>query len=164
MNRAIAIEEGNVTLAEFENAPGVVALSDFAMTTLLRSATHRGWQSLLARQLEAVGDLSRNWDSYDGASADAETIAGARSLLERIIGATQDIEKPHVRPTPAGGVQFDWESGGRYFEIEIAEPTLAHYFFEDRDARVEAEGTIQIGQSLNPIINYLRRLTAQRRE
>ena len=60
-----------------------------------------------------------------------------------------------------GGVQFHWESGQRYFEIELVDPRSAHYYFVDPATETEAEGDLHVGDSLEEVLHYAGAASAQ---
>ncbi|MBI1900486.1 MAG: hypothetical protein HYS13_05140 [Planctomycetia bacterium] len=110
------------------------------------------------RQLRATSALRRGWDSHGGSPPDARAIRGAETLI-RSLARVADLPKPHVNPLP-GGVQFEWEQAGRYFEIELTGATTAQCYFEDREARQAAECVVRVGESLDAVIGYIRRVAS----
>ena len=126
----------------------------------VRPTIHGDWLAEAAGQLSAIQNLSDGWDSHGAARPRVQVVRNAASLLTSLVSAA-DIPKPHINPTPSGGVQFDWEAGGRYFEIELIDPYVAHYYYQDRDAAEESEGTIYSGELLLELLEYLRRVDSQ---
>jgi len=59
-------------------------------------------------------------------------------LLEVFVG----VSRPHVNPTPAGGLQFEWEKGSKYLEIEIDPDEGISYFYKDSEKHEEIEKVI----------------------
>ena len=59
-------------------------------------------------------------------------------------------------PTPAGGVQFEWEAGQRYFEIEIVGERAAECLYCDDAAHVEETGNLFEEESLEQVVAYIR--------
>ena len=53
-------------------------------------------------------------------------------------------------------MQFEWESGDRYFELEIADERTAEYLYCDDVARVEETGVVNPKDSLDGVIGYIR--------
>jgi hypothetical protein len=70
------------------------------------------------------------------------------------------LPKPHINPTRDGGVQFDWEEGPRYFEIEVQGAGEASYLWRDDAAAVEEEGTISEGKPLDAVLQFVQRVGA----
>jgi len=164
MNQALAMDEGSLTVRDINDVTDDIAAVDerilraFAWPGRIRKSAECGWHSTVSRQLNAIETLPDNWDSSESVAPKPRTIMAARSLLELIVGNASEVAKPHVCPTPAGGVQIDWQSGSRYFEIEVTDANSARYYFEDRDASDETESTILLGEPINPIVFLLRRV------
>lgn len=115
------------------------------------------WLPFCLKQLDAISTLPENWDSYGAAPPDAKIMASARRLLLSL-ASSADVPKPHVNPTPDGGVQFDWERGSRYFELDVVSPDTAEYLYADPAERAEEEGAVREGESLEIVIGYVRRV------
>ena len=79
--------------------------------------SHCEWLEQAARQFQAIANLPDGWESY-APPPDVEKLEAGWRLLLRLCQAG-DLPKPHINPTRNGGVQFDWEEGPRYFEIEM---------------------------------------------
>ncbi len=164
MNEALAMDQALLTVADVDDPADDVAgvgeqfLRCFAWPAKLDARAGAGWLSEVVRQLHAIEQLPNNWDGSGGVSIEPQTVVAARSLIELVVANASKMDKPHISPTPAGGVQFDWDSGGRYLEIEVTDPKSARYFFEDRDGNCEAEGTILLGEPINQFVSYLRRV------
>lgn len=142
-----------------ETSPVAVDDSPRPRISAVPPAIHKDWLLEAAVQLRAIKNLSDGWDSRGAERPDAEILNSAKSLLTNLFRAA-DIPKPHINPTPSGGVQFDWESGGRYFEIELIDPYVAQYYYQDRDAQEASEGSIYGGEPLLELVKYLRLIVA----
>jgi hypothetical protein len=55
-------------------------------------------------------------------------------------------------------VQFEWEAGPRYFEIELVAERAAVYLFCDDQAAVEESGEVFEEDSLAPVLRYVQRV------
>jgi len=117
------------------------------------------WLDDVRRQLQAIAALPAGWDSYGSPSPDVRVLEAAWGLLLCLCQA-EGFPKPHVNPTPRGGVQFEWESGDRYFEIEVLTERAATYLYCDEAARTEEAGEVFEGKSLEPVLGYIRRVVA----
>jgi len=117
------------------------------------------WLPFVRKQLEAIAALPEGWDSYGGASPDPRLVWGAQSLIECLAQAP-GLPQPHVNPTPSGGVQFEWEVGDRYFEVEIVAGRAATYLYCDDAAGVEETGNIFELESLEPVLAFVRMVGA----
>ena len=115
------------------------------------------WLQDAARQFQAIRHLPEGWDGDGAALPDNVALETAWSLLVSLCTAA-DLPKPHVNPTRAGGVQFEWDGGDRYFEIEIDTHRVINYFFRDDQRRNEESGDIAIGQPLDRLIAYIQRV------
>ena len=115
------------------------------------------WLEETGRQFRAIANLPHGWDSCGSPPPDVYKVDAAWALLSSLCQAA-DLPKPHVNPTPSGGVQFDWEEGPRYFEIEVHGPGEATYLWSDDAAGAEETGTISEGEPLDVIIQFVRRV------
>ena len=65
------------------------------------------------------------------------------------------MPKPYVNPTRNGGVQFEWEAGERYFELEVVAEHAATYYWRDHSKADQKEGTIFEGDPLDTVLEYV---------
>jgi len=107
----------------------------------------RPWLPDASKQLDALAQLGSGWDGADAESPDREIVQSGSQILQALDWLSM-IPKPHINPTPDGGVQFEWESGSRYFEIELFSPDAAKYSYADHDAKLEEKGEIPTRGSL----------------
>jgi hypothetical protein len=112
------------------------------------------WREAVFRQLDAIESLPSGWDSNRAAPANARLLNSARSLLGSLCSRGW-IARPHVSPTPRGGVQFEWEASGRYFEIEIVAERAAEFLFQDLASQTEIEGEIFEGEAVDRVVKYI---------
>lgn len=117
------------------------------------------WLQEIALQLQAIAALSDGWDSYGASSPDANKVNAAWSLIVCLCESA-NLPKPYVNPTRNGGVQFEWEVGERYFELEVVAERAATYFYCDGDSHVEESGDIFEDESLETVLAYVHRVTA----
>lgn len=122
---------------------------DVALTAALTDRST--WIRDATAQLRAIMDLRAGWDSNGAEPPDPSIVTGALALLQCLVGDAR-VPKPHINPTPSGGVQFEWERGDRYFEIELVSPTEAHGYFADPDSRRGQCVTVRAGESLLPVV------------
>ena len=116
--------------------------------------TQCDWLPFIEKQLDAVAALPDGWDSYGAPCPDVHLIESGRGLI-RCLAQVNDLPRPHVNPTPAGGVQFEWEAGGRYFEIEIVGERAAEYLYCDDAAGTEETGNLFEEESLEQVLAYI---------
>ena len=117
------------------------------------------WLPFVQKQLDAVASLRAGWDSHGGPSPDARLVATGRNLVE-CLARVAGLPQPHVNPTRCGGVQFEWEAGPRYFELEVVAERAAEYLYSDGAAHLEETGTVFEGESLEQVLEYIRRVGA----
>jgi hypothetical protein len=70
-----------------------------------------------------LGDLrhlKRGWLDGHGEPPTAAALARSCEVLRALLAAHPDIESPGVFPTPAGGVQAEWDNGSWAAEILFA--------------------------------------------
>jgi hypothetical protein len=129
--------------------------SDYGQWTFSR----HGWLRAAMRQLDAIEDLPRGWDSHGGEPPDPAIVDAARTLI-RSLRTGGDFPKPHINPTPSGGVQFEWENDSAYLEVEVDAEDHAKFFFQDGRRRHEYEGEVFCGGSLDEIVGLLKNMYA----
>lgn len=115
------------------------------------------WLPFVSKQLDAIASLTLGWDSYGAPGPDIRLVAAAQGLIE-CLAQVADVPKPHVNPTRSGGVQFEWEAGDRYFELEVVDERVATYLYCDEVACVEDTGKVREQESLEPVLAYIRRV------
>ena len=116
------------------------------------------WLSDALEQLQAIATLPDGWDSYGAPAPDTDKVESAWSLLFCLCVNT-DLPQPFVNPTRNGGVQFEWEAGSRYFELELVDEGAAAYLYCDTAAQVEETGSIfQDGDLLEPVRERIRKV------
>jgi hypothetical protein len=149
-------EEGIDRAGEVENGSGYEPSEDQAVvfTTVLPD-----WLPQARLQLDAIQSLPRGWDSYGSPSPDPRLIEAGWGLLLCLCEAG-GLPKPHVNPTRNGGVQFEWEAGDRYFELEVVAERAAKYLYCDDAAGVEKCGEVFGEESLEAVLDCIRRVPA----
>lgn len=121
------------------------------------------WVEKALLQLDRISRLAPGWDANGAPSPDENLVRAGRSLLLLLWASRQPsrpIGEPHVSPTRAGGVQFEWENEGRYFEVEITTEEQATWFFQDLSARIEEEGIYSKDESPAELLAYIERTAA----
>jgi len=141
-----------VSLPYYYYGPVGVPMPDWPITA---GETQCDWIPFVEKQLNAIASLPDGWDSHGAPRPDARLVESARGLI-RCLAEVDDLPQPHVNPTPAGGVQFEWEAGQRYFEIEIVGERAAEYLYCDDAAHVEETGNLFEGELLEQVIAYIR--------
>lgn len=156
---AIALAEFPDRVDEITSAGEPAAARAGDRSTSSRRAT---WMSAAERQLDAIENLPDGWDSHGGARPNRSIVGSGRSLLRTLAQADTRLSRPHICPTPSGGVQFQWESEPRSFEVELVDPLTANYYFVDRHAREEVDGAFRCGGLVDELIRFIRRVDRSR--
>ena len=119
------------------------------------------WLPFVRKQLQAIRSLRAGWDSYCAPSPDARLVTSAEGLIE-CLAQDPSVPQPHVNPTPVGSVQFEWESGDRYFELEVVAERAANYLFCDAQTHEEETGSVFEQESLGPVLDLIKRVEDHR--
>ena len=96
-------------------------------------------------QLEAMRNVSDNWDGYGGAAPRAELIDAAIAFFRGLPGA-DGLSPPYVTPTRTGGVLFAWEQGPHQLEVEVISTVRGEYLYLNRATGESATGTVVFQQ------------------
>ncbi|MBN1590108.1 MAG: hypothetical protein JW888_11380 [Pirellulales bacterium] len=112
------------------------------------------WLPEITKQLEAIEALPDGWDSHGAPSPDSRKLKAARGLLCSLC-EVPDLPQPYVNPTRNGGVQFEWEVGQRYFELEVVGERAATYLYRDDVAHREETGDVFELESLECVLRYI---------
>lgn len=121
------------------------------------SPGNAAWAEEARRQLDAILRLPHGWDSNGADPPDPKRIEAAKSLLERLC-VEKDMPRPQIAPTRTGGVQFEWDANGRYFEMDLTDENEASFFFQDSAAGVEDTGVVSIQDGEDKLLAYVRRV------
>ena len=123
----------------------------------LQRATHAPWLAEADAQLDAIEHLTTGWGGQGAGRPDPELIQVGRELLESL-ASEAGIPKPHVNPTPSGGVQFEWESASRYFEVEVVGPDQVNALYQDVVTKEQAEWERPATLPVDDLRDYIRRV------
>ena len=120
-----------------------------------RGQGHRNvWLPQACDRVRAMEKLRAGWDSHGAEPPNSKVIDAAIALLTKLADAAS-FAKPHIQPTPVGGIQFEWESAGRYLEVECTPSSEAHCYYQDREAGVEEEQVLPSGGNVDVLLKYL---------
>lgn len=111
------------------------------------------WLEDAGRQLRAIAKLADDWDGHGAPSPNANWLKAAWGLLVSLCSVA-GLPKPHVNPTPRGGVQFEWENGPRYLEVELVAERAAVYLYRDDARGIEDSGEVFVDDSLDHLVKY----------
>jgi hypothetical protein len=115
------------------------------------------WLADVLRRLEAIRNLPSGWDSNGGAAIDEDILAAAERLATNLARFSQ-VPPPVISPTSAGGIQFEWEANGAYFEVHLEESTEAQCYFESQSPTAEKEFTFHDGDDVRILAKYAARV------
>lgn len=87
------------------------------------------WLRPAISQIASLGDLPRNWDSYDACPIAPQSALSAISFL--ILAVHIDMPLPSVVPTSGGGVQLEWHCNSIDLEIEFNPSSQVRGSFEN---------------------------------
>lgn len=161
MSPQTTLEQGVIEVQEFEDSADLVTREEISVQRgprLRRYASYGSvtWLPKALQQIKAISELHSGWDSQGGDPPDRSTLKGGAILLRLLASDDANIMKPHIHPTRSGGVQFHWEYGSRYFEIEVLDEKTAHFYFIDSNSLREYEGELHLGDRLTDVLRLLR--------
>jgi hypothetical protein len=136
---------------------GVDCLASKTVQSSSPGACRCTWLEEAQKQLWVIARLSDNWDSNGAPAPDPRILSAGYALLNSLCDAGA-LPKPNINPTPQGGVQFEWEAGPRYFEVELVSEKAATYYWRDYSAGEQHEGTVFEQDPLDTIVDYARRV------
>jgi hypothetical protein len=117
------------------------------------------WLIDVLEQIVSFGALPENWDSYGADAPRPDLLWGARTLICSLARGGFDT-RPYVYPTRSGGVQFEWEQGSRYLEIEVVGEFAATYHYSDSAARTMTSGEVFQQEPLDDLLQLIQRVEA----
>jgi hypothetical protein len=101
-----------------------------------------GFKDAVAEEIEALGSLKRNWDSYGAPPIDQKIIAAAvkfiRSLPDNI------AYRPRVVPMSPGNFQLEWHHGRKVLELEFETPATIRFLQWKGDQHFSEEDTFPV--------------------
>jgi hypothetical protein len=137
------------------SAADIERFAALGMDAVTASATGRAnWLEGVLRQLEAIRTLPKGWDSHGGDAVCGDAITAAETLA-RNLACYPQVPRPIVSPTSAGGVQFEWEADGAYFEVHFDRPAEAQCYFESQSPPAEKEFTYSHGDNLYSLVKLV---------
>lgn len=121
-------------------------------TTVYRSGKPAGWLSDAVREIDALGGLEPNWDSYGAHPIQSEAIVWAVKYLSEL-AHWAGVPRPHVGASPAGRVGLSWDKGSWSLDAEIDEAGLIRYgYIDERDDSLSRDSRTR---DFSPLIPWL---------
>jgi hypothetical protein len=127
---------------------------------LISSGDHRvssAWRESVVDEIESFASRPANWDSYGADSPRRDILEGAKSLIS-CIAESGVPSQPLVYPTRSGGIQFEWEKGSRYFEIDVVSKSAATFHYSDAAKKEMRSGEVFEKEFLDDVLSYLRKV------
>jgi hypothetical protein len=142
--------------AEQPTAKPIAPAATFEASSGTNPFPRFGWLGDAIRQLDAIENLPDGWDLHNSARPDSIVVRKGEALLALLLEADKSLQKPRIDPTPSGGVQFSWECGQRYLEIEILDRDRAQFYFIDGDAHSDATAEFPSATLPQSVVGYAR--------
>lgn len=114
------------------------------------------WLGEAIRQLDAIENLPDGWDSHEASRPDSALIRRGAALMASFLEADKRLPKPRIDPTPSGGIQFCWECGQQYLEVEILDRDRAQFYFVDGNTHSEATAEFAASAPPASVLDYAR--------
>ena len=114
------------------------------------------WLDGALAQLDAIEKLPDGWNSNGAAAPESNLVEAGRRFLMRLCSTADEISRPHINPTPSGGVQFEWEAGPKYLEVEIVGENAVSLLFEGPKEFLELPDNVMNDETLEMIVQHAR--------
>ncbi len=103
------------------------------------------WVPWAERQIMPLADFRENWDGYNGAAPNEESMWNAIVFLACLKNAYCGIPEPHINPTRDGGISLEWETHDKYLEIEFDSTSTFEYLFKNLTDKFRRAGKVSVG-------------------
>lgn len=98
------------------------------------------WEAEAMQAVLALKDLPEGWDRSRSKKPTILTINAALEYIGHVARlGFYDVRAPFVAPMFDGGVQLEWDHGGRHLEIELLPDGTARYLTTDASEIHEGE-------------------------
>lgn len=87
----------------------------------------------VVEQMQALGVLDANWDSYGANVVQSDVVLQAVRLLAVVLDIREDITDPMIVPTSDGGIQLDWHRDDVHLEFEVRPSLEVDVYWERPD-------------------------------
>ncbi len=99
-----------------------------------------------AKRLDELARLQRDWDSYGSPPLQPAALGAASRALA--VAVEENAPLPFIGPVAGGGVQFEWEAGGRALEITLLPDGAVEYLAvengREHEARIDREPGLMV--------------------
>jgi hypothetical protein len=112
------------------------------------------WVIDVVKQLEKLGRLQHNWDSYGGLPLSPQAKAVTFDALGWL--KNKDLPTPAVILGSGGAVHLEWRSKGRELEVGFSPTATIEYAKVDSQGQIEeGEADVELRQKLNTLATWL---------
>lgn len=94
------------------------------------------------KDIEALGDLTPNWDGYGAPVIDPRFIDAAKRFIVSL--PTNLAFRPLVVPSSNGSLQLEWHEGPKSLELEFESPGTIRFLQWHPEEGIEEEDTIAL--------------------
>ena len=101
--------------------------------------SYANWLPTVIAELDALGDLEANWDSYGALPIDPVSIEYA-ARLANLLAERKGIREPAVGATPDGHAGLSWDGGSWSLDVDVTPDGLWEYVIFVKGAR-DIEGS-----------------------
>lgn len=110
------------------------------------------WLREVSAALNALGDLSPNWDSYGSEAVSEKALFTARKIFSRL--NITDHPKPHTCAVAGGGVGIHWRVRSRDLELEI-DPDGSIRFLQTTLPGDILDGTVETPAQIQSVLDWV---------
>jgi hypothetical protein len=121
-------------------ATSVAPDAQWSGVTPLAKATP--WLRAAQLKISELAQLAENWDSYGSRPIQPRAIERASAALDCL--SYINLPAPQIFPVPGGGLQLEFEQGGRELEIEFLPDGSRGYLMVAENGEM-SEGSIPAG-------------------
>lgn len=139
------------TAATFEPGPKRISVSfqigghDIALTYLDFGGGLPPWARPVLGSLSERWGVGLGWDSYDAKPTELQYAVKLLNHLSNLMKAS--TAPPVVTPLADGGVQAEWHTGDKDFEIVVPAEKPSRFYFYNAVTRQEEEGFLDSNYS-----------------
>ncbi len=133
---------------EFTSEPETTVTSLSAQAAPLSEMLRFG-----AKRLSELAHLQRDWDSYGSPPIHPAALAAASRALAA--AAVENSPLPFIGPVAGGGIQFEWNAGGRALEITLLPDGSIEYLAVDQGQEREAHVDRDQDSTVRGLVRWL---------
>jgi len=115
------------------------------------------WQVAVVEKLVAFAKLPLGWDGYSAPPVKWDAGMFALNVLTQVM--LPRTPAPQIVPSSAGGVQFEWHTGGIDLEFHVSGPYDCELWVEDHCTGTNK--SVLVSDDLSDLQNAVRTLTSR---